>query len=398
MRSATTATYSAPMRNMVNVIRATSPRSAAKRDLGDIAVSPGSSLRRRGARAPRRGRRRRQATPARTARSRRPATGGRPRGRGRAGRRATRRTAPRRQCRPPTAGRCRERSATRARPAGRRADPRRGSARSRRLLFLGLRLCFLGLRLGGAERRLLLTRGKRTFELRELQLDVGRRADPVELGLDVVAAAERLARVVERSARAELVDGAGTGLHLLGLVLGALHRQADVAHLLGDAGHRLTDLRLRLSRRVGRLDGLLARAERVDLRLQPLRGGGELLLLRLKLRMLGLQVGELLVDRTTTGQRLTGEVVTAGADRLLRLLLQLVRGRLELLHLDLEALAAGRDVRDATAHLGEQLELLLVAVVERLARVLRAVERLVGLGLEDQGQSPAHAHPLRPSS
>src|SRR3954452_10124604 len=204
MRSATTATYSAPMRNMVNVIRATSPRSAAKRDLGDIAVSPGSSLRRRGARAPRRGRRRRQATPARTARSRRPATAGRLRGRGRAERRATRRTAPHLRCRRPTAGRCRERSATRARPAGHRADPRRGSARSRRLLFLGLRLSCLGLRLRGAERRLLLTGGKRALELRELQLDAEPGAGTTDLALDAVAAAERLARVVERSARDEL--------------------------------------------------------------------------------------------------------------------------------------------------------------------------------------------------
>ena len=41
---------------------------------------------------------------------------------------------------------------------------------------------------------------------------------------------------------------------------------------------------------------------------------------------------------------------------------------------------------------GEQVELALVAVVEGLARVLGPVERLVGLGPEDQADALPHAH------
>ncbi len=108
---------------------------------------------------------------------------------------------------------------------------------------------------------------------------------PLQLGGDVVL--RGAGRVVERAAGEQLVDGAGPGLHRLGLVLGALDGQADVAHLLGDAGERLADLGLRLGRGVGRLDGLLAGAEGVDLGLQPLRGEGELLLLGLQLRRAG---------------------------------------------------------------------------------------------------------------
>ena len=108
---------------------------------------------------------------------------------------------------------------------------------------------------------------------------------PLELGGDVVLGGA--GRVVERAAGEQLVDRAGPGLHRLGLVLGALDRQADVAHLLGDAGERLADLGLRLGRGVGGLDRLLAGAEGVDLGLQPLRGEGELLLLGLQLRRAG---------------------------------------------------------------------------------------------------------------
>ena len=71
--------------------------------------------------------------------------------------------------------------------------------------------------------------------------------------------------VVKRATGEQLVDRAGPGLHLRGLVLGALDSQADVAHLLGDPRERLVDLRLGLGRRVGGLDGLLLGAEGVDL-------------------------------------------------------------------------------------------------------------------------------------
>ena len=130
----------------------------------------------------------------------------------------------------------------------------------------------------------------RALEPRQLGLDVGLRAHRVELAGDVVAGAD-LADVVERAGGDQLVDGAGAGLHLRRLVLGPLDGQADVAHLLADAGHRLVDPGLRLGGGVRRLDRLLAGAEGLDLGLQPLLGEGELLLLALELRVLRLEVG-----------------------------------------------------------------------------------------------------------
>ena len=109
------------------------------------------------------------------------------------------------------------------------------------------------------------------------------------------------ADVVERAGGDQLVDGAGAGLHLRGLVLGPLDGQADVAHLLADARHRLVDAGLRLGGGVGRLDRLLAGAEGLDLGLQPLLGEGELLLLALELGVLGLEVGDLAGQRRTCG-------------------------------------------------------------------------------------------------
>src|SRR6478735_4867003 len=102
-------------------------------------------------------------------------------------------------------------------------------------------------------------------------LDRLRRAARLEggqLGLDVGLRAH----VVERTRRDEVVDRPGAGLHLGGLVLGPLDRGADVAELVTDARHRLVDLGLRLGRRVGGLDRLLAGAELLDLRLEPLLG------------------------------------------------------------------------------------------------------------------------------
>ena len=69
------------------------------------------------------------------------------------------------------------------------------------------------------------------------------------------------------------------------------------------------------------------------------------------------------------------------------LLCELVGLLLELVDLELDALAAGGDVGHAAAYLLQQLELPLVAVVEGLARVLGLVEGLVGLGPEDQADA-----------
>ena len=260
--------------------------------------------------------------------------------------------------------------------------PRRWS--TRRLLGLGLEDVAV---VGGLDRLGLRAR----LEPRQLGLDVGAGAERVELAGDVVAAA-RLGDVVEGAGGEQLVDGAGAGLHLRGLVLGALDRHPDVAHLLADAGHGLVDLGLGLGGGVGRLDGLLAGPEGLDLRLQPLLGEGELLLLALELGVLGLEVGDLLGEPGLAGQRLAGEVLATHRDRLLGLPLELGRLLLELVDLQLHPLATGGDVGHPAAHLHQQVLLALVAVVEGLARILRLVEGLVGLRPEDQADALHEAH------
>ena len=83
--------------------------------------------------------------------------------------------------------------------------------------------------------------------------------------------------------------GAGPRLHLLGLVLGALHRQAEVGHLLAHAAGGLADLDLRLGGGVLRLDDLLLGAEGLDLGAHLLLVLGERLLLLLELRDLSVE-------------------------------------------------------------------------------------------------------------
>ena len=67
--------------------------------------------------------------------------------------------------------------------------------------------------------------------------------------------------------------------------------------------------------------------ERLHLRLQALRGDGELVLLGLQRGLLALQVAHLRRDGHPAGQRLAGQVLAPGGERLLCLVLQLA-GRL----------------------------------------------------------------------
>ncbi len=82
----------------------------------------------------------------------------------------------------------------------------------------------------------------------------------------------------------------GAGLHVFGLVDRALHREADIRHLLAHAGGRFGDPDLRFGGGVLRLDDLLLGAEGFDLGAQLLLGVGQLLLLVF-------QFGDLRVER-----------------------------------------------------------------------------------------------------
>jgi hypothetical protein len=79
----------------------------------------------------------------------------------------------------------------------------------------------------------------------------------VELAVDVVLRRTQRGQVLERASCLQLLDRRRPRLRLVGLVDRALHRCADVGHLVPHAGGRLGDVHLRLSRRVLRLDDLL---------------------------------------------------------------------------------------------------------------------------------------------
>src|SRR4051794_21889671 len=277
-----------------------------------------------------------------------------------------RRTGPRRptpRCRPAD---CRARSAGRTGHRGTRTGcpPRYG--RSRVLLP----------RLQGA----LWLRGataRAELGLHCGQLVLDRRAgrELSELAVDVVLAVAERGDVVERAGLLELLDGARARAHVLDLVLGALHREPEVGHLLADAVGGLGDPHLGLGGGVLRLDDLLLGAEGLDL-------GAQLLLVRDQLLLLVLELGDLRVERVHLGlrdvlalERHPRQILATLRERLARLRVELDDALLELVLLHLKALLGRDHVRDALLHVLKQLYLLLVAVVERLGGVLRAVEK-----------------------
>ena len=234
------------------------------------------------------------------------------------------------------------------------------------------------------------------LERGQLGLDVGLRAHRVQLAGDVVARAAR-GHVVERAGGDQLVDGAGPGLHLRGLVLGALDRQPDVAHLLADAGDRLVDPGLRLGRGVGRLDRLLR-----------VRNASTLACSRCWARVSFSSspcswacwawrsvICVVSPDLRVSASRARSSRPIASAFWAWSCsLADCCSSWLTCSSTRLRLVATSAT---PAAYLGQQLELALVAVVERLARVLGPVERLVGLGPEDQLMRCLRLMGMRPS-
>ena len=99
-------------------------------------------------------------------------------------------------------------------------------------------------------------------------------------------------------------------------------------------------------------------------------------------RDLLVEILELALDERLALERLAREVLAAGGERFAGLRLELDEALLELGGLHLQPLLRGRHVDDAPLHVLEQAELLLVGVVERLRRVLGAVEQLRELRLD----------------
>ena len=93
---------------------------------------------------------------------------------------------------------------------------------------------------------------------------------------------------------------------------------------------------------------------------------------------------ELLLHGGLALERLAREILAVRRDRLPRLRLELDDVLLQALGLDLQPFLRRDDVGDAALHVLELLKHLLVRVVERLSRVLRPVEQLRVLRLDDQ--------------
>ena len=152
-------------------------------------------------------------------------------------------------------------------------------------------------------------------------------------------------------------------------------------------GRGLADPHLRLGRRVLRLDHFLLCAERLDLGLKRALAFDQLLLLSLELLALLHDPVELGLDGGLPRQRLAGEILVTGLQRLPRLAVELFDLLLHPGVLQLEPLLGGRHVSDAPLDVLELPQLLLVGIVERLVRVLGPVERFRELRLEDQRQT-----------
>jgi hypothetical protein len=104
------------------------------------------------------------------------------------------------------------------------------------------------------------------------------------------------------------------------------------------------------------------------------------------------KLSQLRFDGRPAGEGLPGQILPTGLHGLFGLGVELVGLCLQLLPLHLQPLAGGGDVEQAPLHLLKHLELLLVGVVQRLARILHLVDGLGGLGLEDHREPLPQTH------
>ena len=103
---------------------------------------------------------------------------------------------------------------------------------------------------------------------------------------------------------------------------------------------------------------------------------GHLLLLLLELPDLRVERLKLGLGDVLALERGAGKLLVAGGQRLAGLRVELQHLLLELLLLQLETLLRRDDVGDPLLYVLEQLDLLLVAVLESLGRILGAIQEL----------------------
>ena len=116
----------------------------------------------------------------------------------------------------------------------------------------------------------------------------------------------------------------------------------------------------------------------------------------MQLGELGLQVGNLLMQATAPGEGFTGKVLAPLGQSRTSLILEGALLLRESLELQFDALAARGNVRHTSAHLLQELELLLIGIVEGLPGILGPIKCLGCLGLEDHREAlpQTHVHSL----
>ena len=115
---------------------------------------------------------------------------------------------------------------------------------------------------------------------------------------------------------------------------------------------------------------------------------GQLLLLALEVGDLHVDRADLVLDGLLALQRRAREVLITRGQRLARLPVELDDLLPQAVLLVLQPLARGRHLGNPVLDVRHQLELLLIAVVQRLRRILGAIQRRRGLRLH-QGAKPS---------
>jgi hypothetical protein len=134
------------------------------------------------------------------------------------------------------------------------------------------------------------------------------------------------------------------------------------------------------------------RAELLDADLQGPLLGRQALLVGFHLGDLLGQTLHLVQGQPLAFDRHAGKVVATRGDGAVRLVVELRDARLEPVRLLLELLLGRGDVHQPTPQGDQQLLLLVVGIVEDLARVLRPIEGAAHLGVEQQPQPCPKTH------
>jgi NAD(P)-dependent dehydrogenase (short-subunit alcohol dehydrogenase family) len=203
-------------------------------------------------------------------------------------------------------------------------------------------------------------------------------------------ASELVARHLEQSGALELLERARSHADLVQLILGAPRRGLHARQLRRELRGGLAGGELRPRRGVRGRDDLLLGPEPLEPAASRALGRDHVALLRLEVGDMADQLDQLDGDRLLALDRALGQLLVAQLERASRAGVEPSEVRAPLVGLTLEPLLGGHELEDRVAQPGQLLELTGVAVVERLARVFRAIEQPRQLRLDDDAQSRGH--------